>query len=178
MAEDVESITPPTSFAAPRWVRPFSILARHVKGWNFLLFLVLLPLAIAAVSAPPAIIYELCEGDGFTNSNRTLQCLRNNNLFLGLLEATAGLLVLVSFVLLASGFAWNGHRRRARQLRRAYEKRIQSLRDHVIAGSASPESFDEVQRLWKPLVRGENPAVRARAGTASSIVFNILVSLA
>ena len=171
-------IAPADAFHVPRWSRPFTFLARHLKGWNFLLFLVLVVAGIAAVSAPPALVYEMCEGDRFIDDQRTLRCLNTNVFLLGFLEAVAGLVVLVVFALLGAGFGWLGHRKRARRLRRAYEKRIQGVRDHVITGHIGPEGFDEVQQVWKPLVRGEHPAVKARAGTSTAIVFNVLVSLA
>ncbi len=173
-----ELIEPPESFHIPPWSRPFSFLAMHLKGWNFLLFLILLIGAITAVAAAPAFVYEMCEGDRFIDDERTLRCLNNNVLFLGFLETLSGVLVLLVFALLAAGFAWAGHRKRVRRLRRAYEKRIQSVRDHVITGTIGPEAFDEVQRVWKPLVRAEHPAVRTRAGTSTAIVFNVLTSLA
>lgn len=178
MDEHDELIAPPPAFHVPRWSRPFSFLARTVKGWNFLLFLVLLIGGIAAVSVPPAVVYELCEGDRFIDDERTLRCLNTNVFFLGFLEAVATLVVLLVFVVLAAGFGWSGHRRRAKRLRRAYEKRIQSIRDHVITGAIGAEAFDEVQRLWKPLVRGDHPAVRTRAGTSTALVFNVLTSVA
>jgi hypothetical protein len=175
-AED-ELVAPAATAAVPKWIRPFSFLARSIKGWNFLLALPLIALSIAAVSIPPTIVYELCEGDGFTRNERLVGCLSDNAILIGLGEAFAVIAILVTFLVLGAGFGWIGHRRRARRVRRGYEQRMQRVRDHVITGSVTPETFDEVQRLWKPLVRGEHPAMRARAGTSTTLIFNVLTSL-
>lgn len=178
MTQEDELVAPPGTFAVPGWSRPFSFLARHVKGWNFLLVLPLIALAITAVSLPPVFIYEVCEDDGFNRDARIVACLNKNVALLGLSEILAFLVIAASLVVLSAGFGWTGHRRRRRALRRAYEQRMQRVRDHVITGNVAPEAFDEVQRMWKPLVRGDHPAFRARAGTSTAIVFNVLSSLA
>lgn len=171
------SVAPIPVFAAPGWTKPFSAIARTLKGWNFLLVPILVTLSIIGVGATSSFAYEICEGDRFIDDERTLRCLNKNAFMLSFTEGIAGVLILTTFLVLGAGFAWTGHRKRCRQLRRGYETRIQNIRDHVITGSVSPDTFDQIQTLWKPLARGSHPAVRARAGTATAIVFNVFNSL-
>lgn len=174
--------------SVPAWSRPLSFLTRRIKAWGILFVPILVTLAIFATVLPPFLVYEgTCAEEtsalqrarrDFEAGERALvQCIEANQALVYFASGIPATLYLLTLVPLATSLAFFSHRRRMKQRRRAYERRIQGIRDHILSGTMPVEAFDSVQQLWKPLTRGQHAGDVARAGTNAALVWNILATL-